>query len=627
MPLHVLDNLTNLSDPAAARINLNLGTTDSPEFAGLTVTTNLSVTDTVTANSANFNIVNSPEYDVTGTDGMLTRSTDIRTWVRGTNERPVAESQPQGLTFSPDGAYMFVTGQINDRVYRYILDTPWDTTTGVLSGSALVTATGGAPTAMYFTSDGLMMFILDSGGDRVGRYSLTSAWDVSTATLDAGQTKVLTTISGMPAGASFDPRGLEFSPDGLKLLVCDDFQNNIYEISLDSAWDLASTMTLVRSYFIATTIDNGLRNISFNNDGTRLFVAGTTNTRIYEFKLATPYSLENVSYVGRTFETANDTNLGGMYYNDDAQKCFYVGSSGDTVREFIATPQPALIGTRPIISANNSVSDRVSINSLQITDTTVTTNTTTGALLVAGGVGVGGAIFAGSSIRGSTFTAGVGAGTSTALSLQSDNRIVWSGGTAPYVQGWSGRIAFGTTVGNLEWGRFSGAKLRVGQYDVGGANDNGTVSFTSPSIGTLTMTGVGGDFNILQLGGTSASFPAIKRNGTGIDITDGTGLNYRSLAAGTFVVNNNIVTQADDFTLSGADAGKYIRLTKPSGTQTIALTGSDIQTGHEFTFYRATSASLALSGGTVNGGGNISSVPQFGAFALKHLGGGTFDFI
>jgi sugar lactone lactonase YvrE len=561
------------------RTALGLGTTDSPSFSS------------ITTNTANFNIVNSPEYDVTGTDGMLTTSNDIRTWVRGTNEFSVGgqESQPQGLTFSPDGTYMFVTGQIVDRVYRYVLNTPWNTTTAVLSGSALVTATGGAPTAMYFTSDGLMMFILDSGGDRVGRYSLTSAWDVSTATLDAGQTKVLTTISGMPAGASFDPRGLEFNPDGRTIFVCDDFQNSIYEISLDLAWDLTSTMTLVRSYFIATTIDNGLRNISFNNDGTRLFVAGFTNTRIYEFKLATPYSLENVSFVGRTVDTANDTNLGGMYYNDDAQKCFYVGNSGDTVREFIATPQPALIGTRPIILANLlSVNDRVLVNSLQITDTTVSTNTTTGALLVAGGVGVGGTVRIGSEL----FTGGQ----------------VQSGGQ---IQSIANVQAGSSTTSNT-------AFLGIAQRSKIFSSADGLFRLTNNADT---------DFNRIQLGGTSSNFPAIKRNGTGIDITDGTGLTYTSLAAGTFVVNNNIVTQTDDFTISGTDAGKYIRLDKASGVQTITLTGASILEGHEFMFYRATSATIALSGGIVNGGTKIAGVAQYDSFGLKHLGNGTFDFI
>ena len=148
-----------------------------------------------------------------------------------------------------------------------------------------------------------------------------------------------------------------------------------------------------------------------------------------------------------------------------------------------------------------------------------------------------------------------------------------------------------------------------------------TISFTPTS-----NAGVAADCFISRTGVGSFAF------GTTAGGRDGS-LNLTNLSAfgvvtsNNFTVLDNIVTQADDFTLSGTDAGKYIRLTKPTGTQTIALTGLGILTGHEFTFYRATSAALALSGGTVNGGSNISSVPQFGAFALKHLGGGTFDFI
>jgi hypothetical protein len=565
--------------------NINLRATN-----GVSLTGNLSASG----------IINSPEYDVTGTDGMLTRSTDIRTWVRGTNELPVAESQPQGLTFSPDGSYMFVTGQINDSVYRYILDTPWDTTTGVLSGSALVTATGGAPTAMYFTSDGLMMFILDSTGDRVGRYSLTSAWDVSTATLDAGQTKVLTTISGMPAGASFDPRGLEFSPDGLKLFVCDDFTNRIYEISLNLAWDLASTMTLVTSYLIAATIDNGLRNISFNNNGTRLFVAGVTNIRIYEFKLATPYSLENVSFVGRTVDTANDTNLGGMYYNDDAQKCFYVGSSGDTVREFIVTPQPALIGTRPIILANPlSVNDRVLVNSLQITDTTASSNTTTGALLVAGGVGVGGTVRIGSELftGGQVQTGGqiqslvnVQAGSSTTSntaflgiaqrskifssadglfrltnSANNDFNILQLGGNVLSESAGIKRNGTGidivladqTTAGSTPLSGFTdlrAANVTSTQLRLSGIS--GDTYITPNGNGVVTFTdNTSPDFNRIQLGGTSASFPAIKRNGTGIDIRDAADAGFTDLRAANITASGHLAATTKSFLIDNPIKG------------------------------------------------------------------------
>ena len=100
-----------------------------------------------------------------------------------------------------------------------------------------------------------------------------------------------------------------------------------------------------------------------------------------------------------------------------------------------------------------------------------------------------------------------------------------------------------------------------------------------------------------------------------------------SVAAANTILADNIATKAADFTLAEADAGTYMRLTKTGSTQTITLPTSGISTGAEFQFYRATTQSLAFSGGTVNGSSNLNSVPQNGAFALKHLGSGTYDFI
>lgn len=474
--------------------NVGIGTQTPNER--LTVAGNISATGRITALSgANITgsltasgMITSPDFSVTGTDGgELTFTTDIRTWALGTNTfGPVPESQPQGLTFKPDGTMMFVTGQIEDKVWGYTLTTPWDITTATNQVSALVTATGGAPVAMYFTNDGLRMFILDTTADRVGRYSLTTAWNLSSATLDSGQTKVLTTISGMPAGASFDPRGLEFKPDGTTLFVCDDFNNRIYEISLQTAWDLTSTMTLVTSYLISTTIENSIRNISFNNDGTRLFVAGTNNTRIYEFKLAAPYSLADVAFVGRTVSAALDTNIGGLYYNDNAQKCFYVGSSSDIVREFIATPQPLLKGTRPLILSNSTdVNDRVFVNSLRITDSTVSSSATTGAFIVAGGVGVGGSL-----IANSTIAAGLDlqAGASSSLVFSGRSRIL------------------------------------------------------SPANGIIRLTdSAATNFTRLQFGDVTSSFPAIKRNGSGLDIVDAADTGFTNIRAKDITATGPIV--------------------------------------------------------------------------------------
>jgi hypothetical protein len=98
-------------------------------------------------------------------------------------------------------------------------------------------------------------------------------------------------------------------------------------------------------------------------------------------------------------------------------------------------------------------------------------------------------------------------------------------------------------------------------------------------------------------------------------------------AAANTILANNIVAKNANFTLAQTDAGTYMRLTKTGSTQTITLPVSGISAGAEFQFYRITTQSLAFSGGTVNGTANLASVPTNGAFALKHISSGTYDFI
>jgi hypothetical protein len=210
------------------------------------------------------------------------------------------------------------------------------------------------------------------------------------------------------------------------------------------------------------------------------------------------------------------------------------------------------------------------MNSLYITDSTSLSSQATGALIVNGGISCNGNM----AVAGTCAAAGFQAGTTYG--------VFWSSST----------------------------------------------SINAPSNGILRISNnAGNDFARLQFGGTTAGFPAIRRNGSGIDIVDAANADYTSLAAGTFVTNRNIVTQTGDFTISGTDAGKYIRLNRASGVQTITLTGAGISEGHEFMFYRNTTGTIALSGGIVNGGTKIAGVAQYDSFALKHLGSLTFDFI
>ena len=144
--------------------------------------------------------------------------------------------------------------------------------------------------------------------------------------------------------------------------------------------------------------------------------------------------------------------------------------------------------------------------------------------------------------------------------------------------------------------------------------------------GGFLTAGTGGTLPI-ERGGTGATTAGLARTALGSQATGDQLFTAMTPQAANTLLADNVVTKNADFTLAEADAGTYMRLTKTGTTQTITLPVSGISTGAEFQFYRATTQSLAFSGGTVNGSANLASVPNNGAFALKHLGSGTYDFI
>jgi hypothetical protein len=169
------------------------------------------------------------------------------------------------------------------------------------------------------------------------------------------------------------------------------------------------------------------------------------------------------------------------------------------------------------------------------------------------------------------------------------------------------------------------ASTLVRRDAIGGADFAGTVNLATGVISDLRFedyqaaTGATFTYN-----GTSASDHRIA---LGAGTTGAALFGAADAAAANTLLANNIVAKNANFTLAQTDAGTYMRLTKTGSTQTITLPTSGISAGAEFQFYRATTVSLAFSGGTVNGTANLASVPTNGAFALKHIASGTYDFI
>jgi DNA-binding beta-propeller fold protein YncE len=91
------------------------------------------------------------------------------------------ETEPQGVAFNNDGTKMYIVGSIGDDVNEYSLSIAFDISTAFFVDSFSVAAQETAPTGMAFNNDGTKMFIIGYTGDDVNEYNLSSGFDISTA--------------------------------------------------------------------------------------------------------------------------------------------------------------------------------------------------------------------------------------------------------------------------------------------------------------------------------------------------------------------------------------------------------------------------------------------------------------
>jgi hypothetical protein len=105
---------------------------------------------------------------------------------------------------------MFVLGEQGDDVGEYTLSTAFDVSTASFVDSFSVAGQDTFPISLSFSTDGMKMFVLGNTGDDVNEYTLSTAWDVSTS-LYIGSFSV--------AAQETNPTALAFSTDGLKMFV------------------------------------------------------------------------------------------------------------------------------------------------------------------------------------------------------------------------------------------------------------------------------------------------------------------------------------------------------------------------------------------------------------------------
>ena len=139
---------------------------------------------------------------------------------------------PTSITWKPDGTTFYMT-DLNDDVHQISVSTNWDvTSTTTLVNTLDISSYESSPKDVRFkTDDGTKMFVIGSGGDGIDTFTLSTGWDISTASHTA--------FDSLSAQNTV-PNGLDFSPDGTKMVVAGETGDELLYYTLSSAWTISS---------------------------------------------------------------------------------------------------------------------------------------------------------------------------------------------------------------------------------------------------------------------------------------------------------------------------------------------------------------------------------------------------
>jgi sugar lactone lactonase YvrE len=128
------------------------------------------------------------------------------------------------------------------------------------------------------------------------------------------------------------PLGLAFNNDGTKMYVVGTTGDDVNEYNLSVAFDISSAV--YSQNFSVSAQEANPQDVAFNNDGTKMFIVGADGDEVNEYDLSSGFDVSTASYSQNFSVSAQELVPTGIAFNTDGTKMFIVGSNGNDVNEY-----------------------------------------------------------------------------------------------------------------------------------------------------------------------------------------------------------------------------------------------------------------------------------------------------
>ena len=253
-----------------------------------------------------------------------------------------------------NGSYLLMLGSQFPNVYKYAFTTAYKVDTLSYLDLFDVGAEEQSPTSLFARADGTKIYVVGLDSDSVHQYDLSTGWDFSTASFVDSKD-----ISSQDT----QPHGLFFKPDGTKMYILGQQNTRIYEYNLGTAWDI-TTATYSQQLSISANTPKPT-SMKMASDGNTLYVLDSVHDSISKFNLSSSWNITSAAYadevdISTITTTVNATSPTGFDISSTANKVYVVCSDNDKIFEYDTTSESARVaGNRLIVDEDLHVKNNL----------------------------------------------------------------------------------------------------------------------------------------------------------------------------------------------------------------------------------------------------------------------------
>ncbi len=273
-----------------------------------------------------------------GTETLVVNSFDVQGATYEDKSLSLTQTNPQDLVLNSDGTKMYLQdGGFNaDSIYEFSLSTAYDISTATSTGNSFnlysASFNSRSPQGLGISSDNTKLYSLDDDLNAIYQIDMSTASDLSTASYNS------VALTGLDTDGAASVKGFFIGNNGTKLYAVDAVDDLVYQYTLSTAWDISTASYDSVTHDISSLNNNDPfpTDLRFKSDGTKFFVLEASGDSVYSFSLSTAWDVSTASLDSGSLSIPY-TNVVGFFIDSSGDKMYLLDNSAEVIYQYSAT--------------------------------------------------------------------------------------------------------------------------------------------------------------------------------------------------------------------------------------------------------------------------------------------------